>query len=48
MCRPKYMSNGGKYEQHHFVNIFFRYTDTLKHLLYVPSVFTYVPSVYAK
>ena len=30
MCRPKYMSNGGKYEQHHSVNIFFRWTDTLK------------------
>ena len=38
------MSNGGKYEQDHSVNIFFRYTNTLKQW----SVFTYVPRIYAK
>ena len=48
MRRPKYMSNGGKYEQDHSVNIFFRYTNTLKHLLNVWSVFTHMPKIYAK
>ena len=42
------MSNGGKYEQDHSVNIFFRWICTLKQLLYVWSVFTHVPRIYAK
>ena len=41
------MSNGGKYEKDHSRNIFFRQTNTLKHLLYVWSVFTHVPRIYA-